>query len=383
MSGWSAMAGTHTFVVPGDTNAQSLAEALAAHGFAVVTAKPSDSTGWMVTALDEGPYPVDGIGHRMIEAVGREAALVAREHSGYPEGGSRFDVGLLQLMRSMDASITCLNPGARPPAPTIMVHPAPAPAPLALTPDHVDDGPIDLAGLNDVAWADLEHAHGSAADVPELLQALVDPSGDWDQSLDELFGDDLLHQGSCYSATAPALPFVARLILSGALPAKQRLDLTVWLLIAAGRWTDSLLVDADRAAVQGREPEAEDWTQDVHLAVGELLTPLLTRWHGEPPAMKVALACLAGLYPKPGRQVSGQVAVLAEQFAGTRPGSYLQLAEALIQQRTDQALTLAAGIVGWEDAHDPGWLEAPGLGAGVKAGHVLVEGALGVLSNTG
>jgi hypothetical protein len=55
---------------------------LAGHGFSVVTAKPSGGAGWIVTALDEGPYLVDGIGHRMIEAVGREAALVAREHNG-------------------------------------------------------------------------------------------------------------------------------------------------------------------------------------------------------------------------------------------------------------------------------------------------------------
>jgi hypothetical protein len=38
MTGWSAMAGTHQFVVPDDTHAHQLAQALASHGFAYVTA---------------------------------------------------------------------------------------------------------------------------------------------------------------------------------------------------------------------------------------------------------------------------------------------------------------------------------------------------------
>jgi hypothetical protein len=38
MTGWSAMAGTHQFVVPDHTHAHQLAQALASHGFAYVTA---------------------------------------------------------------------------------------------------------------------------------------------------------------------------------------------------------------------------------------------------------------------------------------------------------------------------------------------------------
>jgi hypothetical protein len=131
----------------------------------------------MVTAVDDGPYRVDAIGHRMIDAVGRAAALIARQHGGYPEGGSRCDVSMLQILRGPDSPIVCTSLGARPPT----------------------------------------------------------PFGDWDQTLDELFGDDLLHQGTCYPATAPALPFLTRMITSNALPARQRLDLYVWLLVAADR----------------------------------------------------------------------------------------------------------------------------------------------------
>ena len=76
-----------------------------------------------------------------------------------------------------------------------MTDPPPA-VPLLLTPDEPGHDPIDLAGLDDIDWARLEHAHGSAADVPDLIRALADPSGEWSASLDELFADDLVHQGT-------------------------------------------------------------------------------------------------------------------------------------------------------------------------------------------
>jgi hypothetical protein len=376
------MAGTHQFVVPDDSQAQELAQALAAHGFARVTAWPSPQGGWRVTAFDEGPYGVDTMGHRMIKAVGRAAAAVARRHGGYPEGGTRCDVSMLHVVGSDNVPIICTNPGARPPTPAVTIVAAPPPAPLALTPDTAQDLPVDLSGLDDIPWAGLGHAHGSAEDVPGLLRGLADPFGDWDQTLDELFGDDLLHQGSCYSATAPALPFLSRMIVSGALPAKQRLDLYVWLLIAAGRWADSLLGDAERAVVQSRRPEPAEWTEVVNLTVGEQLPVLMSRWETEPAAVRFVLACLAGLYPHHGRRIGDQITLMSQEFQGTRPGAYLLLAEALVHTRDDQAFAVAADIIAWEDHHDPGRLDTDGLTIAVKAGHVLAEGALGALNNT-
>ncbi|MGC5332824.1 hypothetical protein [Micromonospora sp. DT62] len=382
MTGWSAMAGTHQFVVPDDTHAHELAQALASHGFAYVTARPSPRGGWMVSAVDEGPYPVSVTGHRTIDAVGRAAAVIARQHGGYPEGGSRCDVSMVQILRGPDAPIVCTNPGARPPTPSIVVVNPPPAAPLALTPDHAEDTPIDLSDLDEIPWTELSHAHGSAEDIPDLLRALADPFGEWDQTLDELFGDNLLHQGTCYSATPPALPFLTRMITSRALPAKQRLDLYAWLLVAADRWADELLADADRAAAEGRPPQPAAWSLDVHFSVDEQVPTLLTRWETEPPAVRFVLACLAALFPHHGRQIGDQITSMAQELDGTQPGAYLQLAEALVQTRDGQALVAATDIVAWEDSHDPDWLNAPDLAVSVKAGHVLAEGALRALSNT-
>lgn len=64
VAGWSAMAGMHDFVVPDEAAAQASAEELAAYGFPRVLARPHPDGGWLVMALDEGPYPVDTVGRR-------------------------------------------------------------------------------------------------------------------------------------------------------------------------------------------------------------------------------------------------------------------------------------------------------------------------------
>lgn len=382
MTGWSAFVGTHEFIVPDDTHAHELAGALASHGFAYVTARPSPGGGWRVCAVDDGPYPADTTGHRMFDAVGRAAAVIARQYVGYSEGGSRCELSMLPILRGPDGPIVRTNPGARPPRPSIVVVDPPPAVSLALTPDHFEAADIDLCGLDEIPWADLEHAHGSAEDIPDLLRALADPFGDWDQTLDELFGDSLLHQGTCYSATAPALPFLARMIASGALPVKQRLDLYGWLLFAVDQWGYGLCGDVDRAMVGGRLAQPAAWSRDVRCTVDEQVPSLLTRWETEPPAVKFVLACLAALFPHHGHQVADQITSLALEFHGTQPGAYLQLAEALVRNRDEQALAVATNIVAWDESHDPDWLDAPDPAVAVKVGPVLVEGALRAIGNT-
>ncbi|MFJ2094159.1 hypothetical protein ACIOEW_33615 [Streptomyces sp. NPDC087901] len=74
---------------------------------------------------------------------------------------------------------------------------------------------LEPEGTDDIDWAALEHAYGPADDVPALLRA----AGSMDarirgEAVDELY-TSLCHQGSVYSATAPAVHFVARLALDG------------------------------------------------------------------------------------------------------------------------------------------------------------------------
>ncbi|MDR1852098.1 MAG: hypothetical protein LBR21_05530, partial [Propionibacteriaceae bacterium] len=61
----------------------------------------------------------------------------------------------------------------------------------------------------DVAlFSGLSHAYGPADDIPALLDDLA--GDDWDMALDELWGS-ILHQGTIYPATLPAMRHIARI----------------------------------------------------------------------------------------------------------------------------------------------------------------------------
>ncbi|ASO21531.1 hypothetical protein AHOG_19545 [Actinoalloteichus hoggarensis] len=170
------------------------------------------------------------------------------------------------------------------------------------------------------------------------------------------------------------MTFLVDLVASGTVPAPRRLDVSLCLVFAADRLADGLLADADRAAAESRLPTAAPWAQEVYQAVGTGLSTLLARWNTEPPAMQYVLACLPALYPQHGRQIAQQVSALTPAYAGTRHGAYPRLADALVNEDDERAVVIASDIVSWEDGLDPGWLEAPGISAAMKTGHVLAEG---------
>ncbi|MCY1704317.1 hypothetical protein [Deinococcus sp. SL84] len=60
-------------------------------------------------------------------------------------------------------------------------------------------------------WANLEHAYGSAEDVPAQLEAIA--AGD-EQAYQEAFGN-LWHQWTTYSATPQAIPFLIGILEAG------------------------------------------------------------------------------------------------------------------------------------------------------------------------
>ncbi|MFD3517445.1 HEAT repeat domain-containing protein [Streptomyces sp. NPDC058657] len=84
-----------------------------------------------------------------------------------------------------------------------------------------------LAGLDDVDWASLSHAYESAHDVPGHVRTLC---GSDDEARKQAFSSlfsSIFHQGSRYSASPLAVPFLARIALTG--PTAARED-TMWLL---------------------------------------------------------------------------------------------------------------------------------------------------------
>ncbi|MFD6986305.1 hypothetical protein ACFWAX_37350, partial [Streptomyces sp. NPDC059956] len=93
-----------------------------------------------------------------------------------------------------------------------------------------------LAGLDDVDWAGLEHAYGSAHDVPGHIRTLC---GSDDEAREQAFirlFSSILHQGSRYSASPVAVPFLARIAIAG--PAAARQDTMLLLTRLAVDWHD-------------------------------------------------------------------------------------------------------------------------------------------------
>ncbi|MFG2004391.1 HEAT repeat domain-containing protein [Spirillospora sp. NPDC048911] len=95
-----------------------------------------------------------------------------------------------------------------------------------------------LAGLDDIDWARLRHAYGSAADVPGQLRGLRGSPAERERALGDLYGN-IFHQGSRYEATAPAVPFLLALLADPATP--DRGDLTYLLVGIAIGFDESFL----------------------------------------------------------------------------------------------------------------------------------------------
>lgn len=93
-----------------------------------------------------------------------------------------------------------------------------------------------LEGLNEVDWAELGHACGRANDVPGQITALCSPDeAAREDALMSLFGN-IFHQGTRYSASPFAVPFLARIALGG--PRAVREGVLSLLTVLAIDWHD-------------------------------------------------------------------------------------------------------------------------------------------------
>ncbi|QDY79009.1 PBS lyase [Streptomyces qinzhouensis] len=75
-----------------------------------------------------------------------------------------------------------------------------------------------FGGIDEVEWAGLEHAYGSAGDVPGLLRGLASPDPAVRESaLDGMYGA-VHHQGDVYDSTLACIPFLLELVADPAVP---------------------------------------------------------------------------------------------------------------------------------------------------------------------
>lgn len=77
-----------------------------------------------------------------------------------------------------------------------------------------------LLSLDDPLWSELQHAYGSAENIPALLMQLDDvPSSDGDSEPWFSIWSALAHQGDVYSASFAAVPYVINALASAPLTA--------------------------------------------------------------------------------------------------------------------------------------------------------------------
>ncbi|MFV5994001.1 hypothetical protein ACNPQM_16470 [Streptomyces sp. NPDC056231] len=177
-------------------------------------------------------------------------------------------------------------------------------------------------------WAELHHAYGSAADVPDCLRMLAGDDEDAaSEALSELYGS-ILHQGSVYEATAHAVPYLARLAEAG----HRTEDLLVLLGgIAEGGEDQGETDEAScRTAVVAQLPlilgwiadenpglrQAAAWTAAMTGASGQVLPVLRRRWAEESDSLVRAelLGAIAHLDP------AGSAAEATEAMRAGEPG---------------------------------------------------------------
>jgi hypothetical protein len=374
-----AYAATYQFAVPGRASAEALVEALAAFGFPQAGASPFQHPRpgcpgmlWEVVVVDEGPYPSGPAGYRQQEAAGRQVRAMAWDHGSFGLGIAYHGAGWpAPSLRRSGMEILRLNPGARPPVPPVRTVPAPPPGRLSLTPD----SPVTTPRLDELAatgWSELTCACRPAAGIPALITRLACGHGKWDNDFTELCVM-LVHQGTCYPATGPALIVLARLSAEGSLPAARRRDVYLELLWAAGRYQNDIISDADYAAAYGREPRAGRWSAETRDAVASATPALLARWPGEPTACRLALAALAATFPHLGEAAAAHVAQMAADYAGTQIGEYARLAHQLVTGDAPGALATASAIVGWNDHIGTEWIDDDFIPPGARALDILSQ----------
>lgn len=75
-----------------------------------------------------------------------------------------------------------------------------------------ENPPALLADIYEVDWENLEHAYGSASDVPHLLMLLLSDDEVIREDVYESLYSNIWHQGTVYEATSYAVPFLLRLL---------------------------------------------------------------------------------------------------------------------------------------------------------------------------
>lgn len=142
-----------------------------------------------------------------------------------------------------------------------------------------------MLDLDDTGWAELHHAYGDAADIPDLLRSLADttgPSSDYEEEPWFSLWSSLCHQDDVYTASYAAVPHIAQI----ASAARGPLNFSFFQFPAA----------VELARVAGRGPEipevcAASYHQAIERLVDVIGLHIKAAW--DEPMLLSAFAALA------------------------------------------------------------------------------------------
>lgn len=233
-----------------------------------------------------------------------------------------------------------------------------------------------LDKLDSLNWQRLRHAYGAAGDVPALIRALDADTTKARASAMEKLAGALAHQGTLYSASPRALPFVLELVTQG-----KHADRAQLLRLLVDLTFGSTYAGLSSSSVEPRF-EADDgkWAKasyDEMLKALARLSPLLSDKHWE---VRAALAYLFGWFPDEATEVAK---VLRDQLAHEKDARVrasilfaLGRADAALGVKTDDALF--AKIV---DGGDPVERVAAAAALFYRLGDDLPRSALDTLAD--
>ena len=190
--------------------------------------------------------------------------------------------------------------------------------------------------LTATPWKTLEHAYGKASDVPKHIRRLTQADAA-EAAAQELWAA-VLHQGSLYSATAPAMTTIAQLLVAGdaAQPA-----LTAWLLrnFAAAMQASRDVDDAAIAqAIADGEAAAAANLQACRTALAEIAEMLRTLLTPATTPTKTATSKRSKrAWPAEDTDAVAEVAALLQAFGPDREAAIASLHTPLAQAPASRA----------------------------------------------
>lgn len=177
-----------------------------------------------------------------------------------------------------------------------------------------------LEGLGHVDWAQYHHAFGSAEDVPRMLRDVMDGGESADRALGELYST-IWHQGTVYSATPLAVPFVAEVAASEVVEIRIRYQLLA-LLFLIGRGKGYVHVHGDLLGTSPNElnrllGDEADWVHACRQAIQREADRLLENRSVMPDPLWLAVAVLVIVAGEAGRALAGRIVEEARERVPT------------------------------------------------------------------